>query len=248
MHVSLSIKSLFIHPPLLLRLLLPPSHPPQLIHHYIRARLSFANGYKDWSKEKWMKVLFSDEKIFTLGQHGQVWVQRPPNQEWDPKYCREAESHPAGINFWCCFSGHGTGGCETFSYNNNGKVMREILQYHLLNSARKFYCSDPPELWWFLWDNSPIHTSNECQSWFLRNGVNCLELSPYSPDLNPTENLFADLARRVEQRYPTTVDELEEAIHAEWPLTNQTFLSHLAQSMPHRIEAILNNQGHATKY
>jgi transposase len=214
----------------------------------VRARLSFANGYKDWTKEMWMKVLFSDEKIFTLGNHGQVWVQRPRGEAWNPKYSREVESHPAGINFWCCFSGHGTGGCETFSYNNTGPVMRAILQYHLINSARKFYRSNPPELWWLLWDNSPIHRSGEVLGWLHRNGVHCLELPPYSPDCNPTENLFADLARRVEQHYPITVEELEEAIHTEWPLTNQTFLSHLAQSMPRRIEAILNNAGHATKY
>lgn len=214
----------------------------------IRSRLSFANGYMNWTVEQWMKVLFSDEKIFTLGHHGRVWVQRPINSAWDKKYCREVESHPKGVNFWCCFSGLGTGGCETFEYNNNGAVMRGILQYHLLNSARKFYTQKPPELWWLLWDNSPIHKSLEVKTWLHNNGVNCMDLPPYSPDLNPTENLFADLARRVEQRYPQNVDELEQAIHEEWTLTNTSFLSQLARSMPHRIKAILDNQGHATKY
>ena len=75
----------------------------------IRARLSFANGYNNWSEEKWMTVLFSDENIFTLGLHGRVWVQRPKNMEWDKKYCIEQPSHPPGVNFWCCFSGRGTG-------------------------------------------------------------------------------------------------------------------------------------------
>jgi transposase-like protein len=214
----------------------------------IRDRLSFANGYKNWTKEQWMSVIFSDEKIFTLGQHGQVWVQRPPNAAWLEKYCREEESHPKGINFWCCFSGRGTGGCETFEHNNNGEVMRGILQYHLLNSARKFFRSQPPEMWWLLWDNSPIHKSFEVRTWLHQHGVNCLELARYSPDLNPTENLFADLARRVEQRFPRTVEELEDAIHAEWPLTDQLYLTQLAQSMPNRINAVLNNHGHATKY
>ncbi|HVX00230.1 MAG TPA: transposase, partial [Candidatus Babeliaceae bacterium] len=211
----------------------------------IAGRLRFANGYSHWTAADWMRVIFSDEKIFTLGMHGQVQVQRPRGKAYDPKYVREQESHPAGINFWCCFSGHGTGGCETFRYNNTGKVMRAILDFHLIVSANKFWDSG---MWWLLWDNSPIHKSKECQTWLHNHGVICLELSAYSPDCNPTENLLDDMARRVEQRYPSTLDELEDAIHAEWPLTNQLFLSHLAQSMPRRIQAVITNQGHATKY
>ena len=220
----------------------------KLSEETIRARLSFANGYKDWSEQRWMSVLFSDEKIFTLGLHGRVWVQRPPNSEWQPQYCRELESHPAGVNFWGCFSARGVGGCETFTYRNTGEVMRGIVNYHLIPSAEKLFRRRPPEQWWLLWDNSPIHKAGEVQDALHRKGVDCLELSPYSPDLNPMEHVLADLARRVEQRFPSTVDELEEAIHAEWLLTNVDFLTRLAHSMPRRIEAVLNNQGHATKY
>ncbi len=214
----------------------------------IRARLSFANGYNNWSEEQWMTVLFSDEKIFTLGLHGRVWVQRPKNTAWRKEYCLEQPSHPPGVNFWCCFSGRGTGGCETFSYSNTGSVMRGILQYHLINSARKLFHQRPPEQWWLLWDNSPIHKAIEVRTCLHNHGVSCLELPPYSPDLNPTEHLFADLARRVEQRFPRTVEELEEAIHEEWARSDLSFLRHLASSMRSRIQAVINNAGHATKY
>ena len=126
--------------------------------------------------------------------------------------------------------------------------MRGIINYHLISSADKLFNRHPPVQWYLLWDNSPIHKSDEVQSALHTLGVDCLELSPYSPDLNPMEHLLADLARRVEQRYPTTIDELEDAIHSEWPATDTTFLSHLARSMPARIQAVLNNQGHAIKY
>jgi len=215
---------------------------------HIRDRLSFGNGYAGWSKEKWMTVLFSDEKIFTLGYHGQVWVQRPKNAAWDPKYCYSKESHAAGINFWCCFSGRGIGRCETFKENNNGKLMTRILNKHLIKSARAVFVQHPPEPWWHLWDNSPIHTSDLCQAWLHNHGVSCIELPPYSPDLNPTEHLLADLARRVEQRFPQDIDELEAAILAEFPLTDVSFLTHLAHSMPKRCQAVIASGGNATKY
>jgi transposase len=214
----------------------------------VRDRLSFADGYRDWNEDKWMTVLFSDEKIFTLGWHGRVWVQRPKNTEWKPEYCIDQQNHPPGVNFWCCFSGGGVGGSESFTYKNTGVVMRGILQYHLINSARKFFCQRPPEQWWLLWDNSPIHKSAAVQNWLHCNGVSCLDLPAYSPDLNPTEHLFADLARRVEQRFPRTVDELQDAIHDEWAKTDHTFLRHLASSMRKRIQAVIDNQGHSTKY
>lgn len=211
----------------------------------IRKRLSFAHGYSCWSTEQWCTVLYSDEKIFTLGMHGRVWVQRPHGAEWQPQFCREAESHPDGINVWCCFSSHGVGSLECFTYNNSGSVMSTILNKHLIPTAHTFW---PTGMWWLLWDNSPIHKAAPVQTWLHEHGVNCLELSPYSPDMNPTEHLFADLARRVEQRFPTNTHELEQAIHAEWALTDKTFCSHLATSMPKRIQAVINNTGHATKY
>jgi transposase len=219
-----------------------------LSDHTIRARLSFASGYGGWTVERWMEVMFSDEKIFTLGQHGQVWVQRPRGEAWSPKYCYERESHPDSVNFWCCFSGRGTGGCESFTYSNTGAVMRGIVNYHLLSSARKLLPHSPPAPLYILWDNSPIHKSLEVRTALHKLGVTCLDFPPYSPDLNPTENLFADLARRVEQRFPQNEGELEEAIHTEWSLTNTDYLRHLATSMPRRCQAVLRNQGHKTKY
>jgi hypothetical protein len=214
----------------------------------IRKRLSFANGYHDWSEDKWMTVLFADEKTFTLGMHGRPWVQRPRNADWDPRYSYEGESHPPKVNFWGCFSGRGVGGCETFRDNNTGKKMAGIINFHFPAIREKLFNQRPLQPWWLLWDNAPTHKEGECQRALHNNGVNCMELPPYSPDLNPMEHLLADLARRVEQRFPSTVDELEEAIHFEWPLTDTDFLRQLARSMPRRIEAVLHNQGHGTKY
>jgi transposase len=215
---------------------------------HIRARLSFANGYQNWSIEQWMHLLFSDEKIFSLGTHGRVWVQRPPKTEWSSKFSTEKLNHPDAVNFWCCFSGQGLGAYEIFEERNTAAMMKTILDKHLMKSATIFTRQNPPQLWWFLWDNSPIHTATLIQHWLHNHGINCLPIPPYSPDLNPTEHLFADLARRVEQHFPQTKEQLKEAIKVEWANTDTTFLSRLTQSMPNRIKAIIENEGYATKY
>ena len=54
----------------------------------IRKRLSFAEGYEDWTAADWEKVLFSDEKCFYgKGFCGRTWVRRPKGEALNPKYC-----------------------------------------------------------------------------------------------------------------------------------------------------------------
>ncbi|KAG7160390.1 Transposable element Tc1 transposase-like 5 [Homarus americanus] len=47
-----------------------------------------------------------------------------------------------------------------------------------------------------LQDNSPIHTSNVVKSWFQNHPhVRLLPYPPKSPDLNPTENVWAEMVK-----------------------------------------------------
>jgi hypothetical protein len=223
-------------------------HFHELTAEHIEQRLSFAHQYQQWSKQQWMSVIFSDEKIFTLGHHGQVWVQRPKGQAWNPEYVYD---WPIQINLWVCFSGKQIGEFETFEETNTARVMCGILTRHLIQSATAYTQMKPLlglEPWQHLWDNSPIHTSDKCKKWHHDHGVERIKMPSYSPDLNPTEHLLADLARRVEQHFAKTLEQLVHAIEIEVPLTNSLFLAHLAQSMPARCQAVIANQGHATKY
>lgn len=63
---------------------------------------------------------------------------------------------------------------------------------------------------WFLQDNDPKHKSTLVRTWLFNNGIQCINFPPYSPDLNPIENLWADLARRVEQFQCDTMEELQD--------------------------------------
>jgi len=79
-------------------------------------------------------------------------------------------------------------------------------------------------------------------------GIQQLDFPPYSPDLNPIENLWDNLKRRVEKRNPTNLEELEDAINEEWRLTDVTFLHTLVESMQRRCEAVKENNGHLSHY
>ncbi len=214
-----------------------------------RKRLAFAEKYKDWSEEKWDKVIFSDEKIFWgSGFSGQVWVRRPVGEAMNPKYCVDQKPHPIKVSMWGSFCGRGL--CYSYIFNKtmDAKLFVEILSTHLKQSAALYYQTDPPEQWYFLQDNAPQHNSIKARTWLHNNGISVLDFPPYSPDLNPIENLWNHLARVVETAQATTMEELQDVVAEAWKKTELSFIQTLVHSMPKRCKAVIEAQGEHTKY
>jgi len=123
--------------------------------------------------------------------------------------------------------------------------MKRILESHLLHSANRLF---PAGGWWFEWDNDPKHTSKRVTDWLFSKGVQVIDFPPYSPDLNPIENLWNNLKRRVERRNAQDVEQLKSIVREEWVSTDPNFLISLSASMPKRCKAVIKNRGHKTTY
>jgi hypothetical protein len=170
-------------------------HKKRLTDEEKRARLSFAEGYKHMTADDWMKIMFADEKKFKGdGFMGQIWVRRPKGEADNPAYQVQKLPHPVKLNVWGCFCGRGLGYCYIFNENMDGKLLKKILGTHLKESAELHFEQDPPELWRLLQDNDPKHKSVLVRNWLFNNGISMLDFPAYSPDLNPIENLWNDLA------------------------------------------------------
>ena len=224
-------------------------HKKRLTAEEKRARLSFAEGYLHMSEDDWMKIMFVDEKKFKgEGFMGQVWVRRPKGEADNPAYQVHKLPHPVKLNVWGCFCGRGLGYCYIFNDNMDGKLLKKIVSTHLKESAELHFEQDPPELWRLLQDNDPKHKSNLVRTWLFNNGISLLEFPAYSPDLNPIENLWNDMARRVEARPASTIEELQDVIAEEWERTSPALLRKLARSMPERCQAVIDAHGDHTTY
>ena len=75
-----------------------------------------------------------------------------------------------------------------------------------------------------------------------------IEFPPWSPDLNPIENLWSQLEIAVDTHNATNKAELEAAIEAEWANIPTDYLTKLMHSMPERLREVIENNGHTTRF
>lgn len=215
----------------------------------IKRRLSFARGFSWMTEAHWELIIFSDETHFDRFGHGRPWVQRPEGEAFDPQYMTQRTENFESVGLWACFCARGIGQAEIYVGEYKSKQYCSMLQANLLDTANHFYVQDGHrDPWQLLQDNAPQHSSYFTSVWLHNHGVSVLEFPPYSPDLNPIENLFHVLKQRVFAHFPHTAAEVEAAITAEWEHLPPSLLLTLAHSMPARLKAVIENEGHMTKY
>lgn len=129
------------------------------------------------------------------------------------------------------------------------RVYKEILEDNLPTLM------DPDTI--FMQDNAPIHTSKLLREYLAEMHFNILTWPPYSPDLNPIENLWSMLKERILKRYPElstmskneeTLRKLCEAAVIVWHDFEIELVNRLIESVPRRVEAIYKAGGWYTKY
>ena len=70
----------------------------------------------------------------------------------------------------------------------------------------------------------------------------------YSPDLNPIENVWADIDRHLVKFPAKCLTDLEAEIAYAWHHYPQDKIRNLIESMPNRIKLCIEAKGNHTKY
>jgi hypothetical protein len=125
--------------------------------------------------------------------------------------------------------------------------LRDIFRDYLLPTVQEHFGEGAD--WWLLHDNDPGRHKSQVLRTFMHNKyVRPLDFPPYSPDLNPIENLWAEMDKRMASTQADTKEELEKLVAQEWAATSTDFCRKLARSMPKRIAQVIERGGAYTDY
>lgn len=217
---------------------------PRLTERHINLRLEYASQYMEMG-QRWKNVIFSDEKKFNLdGPDGLHYYWKDTKQE--RRRILKRNFGGGNLMVWGAFSFHGKSELVFLSSSQNSQDYIMTLENHLLPFAWANYGTN----FIFQQDNARIHTAVAVKEWFAENEVELLNHPPLSPDLNPIENLWGQLAQEVygNGRQYNSIDSLKRSILTSWNAITETTLQNLVNSMKKRIEEVLKNRGKFTKY
>lgn len=219
---------------------------PLVSQKNIKERLKFARTNKDKPLNFWKNILWSDESKFNLfGSDGKTYVRRPKNKENDPKYTKKTVKFGGGnIMVWGAMSWHGVGPLVKVEGRMDQNQHKNILEEHLENYTDE----NLPITWKFMHDNDPKHKAKSVQKWLKEHKISVLDWPPQSPDLNPIENLWYDIEKRVRSTNCNNVNNLWATIQTVWYNTPKERCQKLVASMQRRCEAVITSKGYPTKY
>lgn len=99
-------------------------------------------------------------------------------------------------------------------------------------------------------DGAPAHKAEYTQAWRSRLGIVQLDWCSLSPDLNPIENVWYSIKTRLKKRQdrPTTAPSVRQAVQEEWDAVTAYQLLNLEDSIPVRVEAVIQAEGGHTRW
>lgn len=155
--------------------------------------------------------------------------------------------YPIKVMLWGCMSSRGFGSVAVIHGSMNTEKYLEVMESHLLPQAAIWY---PSGDWTFQQDGARCHTSNRARQYFDNMNIPLLPWTANSPDLNPIENIWSLLKKKVYRR---------GALNLQNPIQNVNLVledrdywnsvcARLIASMPRRVASVIEKKGGPTKY
>jgi DDE superfamily endonuclease len=243
----------------------------QLSADTIKKRLAFCKANMG---TVWKNVMFSDRKKFYFKYPGQVvqpgqWIKQGERRT-APKV-----NHPDAVNVYAAISVFGvtkvhfvagTKGMDAqFAEfkNKKGQPPRNItsLQYkrvvdEFCKQGSQFYSAEGHSFFVLQQDNDPTHKKASAEAiceWNDANKQGCqvkllANYPPNSPDLNPIENLWAYVQRKVDAAGCKNFTEFKSGVVKAIERAPKRLLKALIGSMKTRVHACIELKGGKTKY
>ena len=131
----------------------------------------------------------------------------------------------------------------------NGKYFSDFVRSDLIELF-----SPGGQQKWFVMDNDPSQRSKAARKAINDSGATLFEIPPHSPDLNPIENLFHIVKKKLDRQaivegieHETWTD-FKARVHKTITEIPVSVINNLLLSMCKRIEAVIKCKGLRIKY
>ena len=155
---------------------------------------------------------------------------------------------------WGSFSWAGMGPLVVLDGNVTGESYKSLIETHVYPTVLAMF-DDDLENYYFQNDNAPPYRSAVALNMIQMLGIRHIQWPALSPDLNPVEDIWNYIKRRIyrlliaRQQHPTRAL-LQQIIVEEWdrlshhPEIYQRFISR----MHHRVKEVIRMRGYPTKF
>lgn len=197
------------------------------------ARVAFA---KQYCHSDASQFIFSDETNAKIDDGGSCMT------EWcrsgETPCPREVEQFPIRFHVWGAL---GTGGWRVLRFLDgtvNAAVYQRECLTPILSRLRR-----PGTV--FIHDGAKAHTASNS---FLRGrGIHVPAWPPHSPDLNPIENMWSIVGRRVSERAPVSLNEFKQCFCEEFFAVPDAVVERLVLSFPARLQQCVEVGGRTVR-
>lgn len=213
-----------------------------------KAKINRLNVAKKWQKFKasfWNRIIWSDEcNVVFGGPNDKIRIWKYHDEFVFPNQNDTAEKFGKfSIGVWACFLANGTRSIEFYDGRLDAISYSKILEKNLIPIIKAKRGKYRPI---FQQDNAPCHNAKYTTNFLAKNGVEVLDWPPYSPDLNPIENVWSLIKREIIQSNSQILSQNDLIMVVKnlfFAIINDNILKNLSDSLTNRIEKVIENEG-----
>ena len=186
----------------------------------------FAESHLKWTLTDWSKLAFTDEATFESGSiHSKFWQDTNL-----PKKQIFVNKQHINLKVWGAIRLQGVGPIVRIRGMLDGEAHERIINENMLDWLHEGLTLQQ--------DNAPWHSPT--RTWLLSEGLSVIQWPSQSPDFNIIENIWGIIKKKLSPDI-THEDRLWEEVVKVWNSIDSIILLHLYQSLPERMQLIIQN-------